>query len=325
MEKNLLNFVIITIIFALSVVASKGNSNVPNYHDELSKLENHLIARLLKNDVDAKLELDSADENTNFGGHDIHEQKKRLRIPDGARFRPLPICRPYVPFLSTFQCCERGFTHVDLTNNSPCDGINTAAGVEILQQPTAQTSLTGDCNKRALLKINFEKFTKEPCDYCLRRPLCGRRMLRIDLTLSSGTRSGWGFNIGDSRTNDGYKGDANTQINDAEAEGVFPAVRLYHSDRCNSVGSFKTFADAIGPNVNQVTIYVSNQHIRIMNDQGFDEYVCDNCLYALNGQADSQGINEDIYIGLNRVITGRSDRNGQGVCSATLTWICPRW
>jgi hypothetical protein len=68
MEKNLLNFVIITIIFALSVVASKGNSNVPNYHDELSKLENHLIARLLKNNVDAKLELDSADENTNFGG-----------------------------------------------------------------------------------------------------------------------------------------------------------------------------------------------------------------------------------------------------------------
>jgi hypothetical protein len=53
-------------------------------------------------------------------------------------------------------------------------------------------------------QINFEKFTKEPCDYCLRRPLCGRRMLRIDLTLSSGTRSGWGFNIGDSRTNDGY-------------------------------------------------------------------------------------------------------------------------
>lgn len=37
-------------------------------------------------------------------------------------------------------------------------------------------------------------------------------------------------------------------------------------------------------------------------------------LYALNGQPDTEGpVNYDIYAAFNRVVTGRSDRNGTGV------------
>ena len=57
------------------------------------------------------------------------------------------------------------------------------------------------------LQINFEAITSNPCDLadgCLYGPYCGRRMLRIDLELSSQTRSGVLFNVGDSQSNNGY-------------------------------------------------------------------------------------------------------------------------
>ncbi|XP_045209195.1 uncharacterized protein LOC123561084 [Mercenaria mercenaria] len=326
--KNMI-FVIAAILCIVKISVADDNS----YRDVLENLEDRLISRLQETEVGSlRAQMDThteteRDENFLNEGQKSDEFKAKKRRPPFAidRVKPLPVCRPYVPFLPTSTCCERGFAYVDLTKNSPCNAIDTATGIEFLQEPTSQSGVTEDCSKTALLKVNFEKFTKVPCDYCLRKPLCGRRMLRIDLKLSSGTRSNWGFNIGDSRTNDGWKGDSNTQINDAETDGRFPAVRVYQSDKCPTRFPLKTFPNAIGPDVQEVTIYVSNQHIRIVNDQGLDEYVCDNCLYALNGQADSQGVNEDIYIGLNRVVSGRIDRNGVGVCSATLTWACPRW
>jgi len=55
-----------------------------------------------------------------------------------------------------------------------------------------------------------------------------------------------------------------------------------------------------------------------------DKRLCDECLYALNGQPDNQYIGPDmnIYAVLNRVISG-SYRSGYGVCSATFLWACP--
>lgn len=217
-------------------------------------------------------------------------------------------------------CCPSGVTIVKLTNNAPFNKINDAFGIDVISGPTAQRGITTDCSKMALLKVNFERI--QTSNNCVNSPMCGRRMLRIDLKLSPGTRSKFLFNVGDSRTNNGYSGDRSTQENDSEGEGLFPHVQVYGSDKCQS-RRFGRFTNAISSAVSSVTIYVGPQYFRVLNDQGFDEYVCDSCIFALSGQSDNQGsVNEDVYVALNRVVDG-TYRNGIGVCSATLSWVCP--
>ena len=125
------------------------------------------------------------------------------------------------------------------------------------------------------------------------------------------------------------EGDSADQENDAEIDGKYPGVFLRSSDKCNhddSLNTLSSYQDALIVNqVNRVTLYISNEHVRITNDNGLDEYLCHECLFALAGQSDSQGEqNEDIYIALNRVVKG--DRYGFGVCKASLSWVCkPCW
>ena len=119
-------------------------------------------------------------------------------------------------------------------------------------------------------------------------------------------------------------GDSNTQHHDAETFAKYPNIYVYGSDSCSGeiLTSFSTALD--GASVKYVTMFVSNSHIRIVNDCGLDETVCHKCLYALNGQPDtsSGGPNEDIYVGLNRIIKSMS-RVGVGICKAKFSWKCP--
>ncbi|WAR05041.1 hypothetical protein MAR_020410 [Mya arenaria] len=212
-------------------------------------------------------------------------------------------------------------TIVDLREGGVCHTNGGAA--EVLTKPTGPASDEKQCNKQAVLKVAFDKL--ESCTCCAKFPECGRRMLRIDLELSSGPRSGFMFNIGDSKSNNGYAGDSNDQFNDAELDGSYPNIKAWASDKCK-VKPLKTYANALVTNaVSHVTMYVSNEHVRVTNDNGLDEYLCHECLFALNGQPDSSrgGINEDIYVALNRVVAG--GRIGVGVCSAKLSWVCPDW
>jgi len=124
------------------------------------------------------------------------------------------------------------------------------------------------------------------------------------------------------------EGDSNTQQNDAEIDGQHPNINIYSSDMCpqSSLAKLASHTDAIAHGlVSHVTLYISDKHVRITNDNGLDVTLCHKCFFALNGQADasSGGVNQDIYVGLNRVITGMSKRNGVGVCSAVFRWMCP--
>ncbi|XP_052805272.1 uncharacterized protein LOC128234794 [Mya arenaria] len=228
---------------------------------------------------------------------------------------------PVKPPVLQKPCCEKGETIVDLREGGVCHTNGGAA--EVLTKPTGPASDEKQCNKQAVLKVAFDKL--ESCTCCAKFPECGRRMLRIDLELSSGPRSGFMFNIGDSKSNNGYAGDSNDQFNDAELDGSYPNIKAWASDKCK-VKPLKTYANALVTNaVSHVTMYVSNEHVRVTNDNGLDEYLCHECLFALNGQPDSSrgGINEDIYVALNRVVAG--GRIGVGVCSAKLSWVCPDW
>ena len=116
-------------------------------------------------------------------------------------------------------------------------------------------------------------------------------------------------------------GDGNDLKYDAEADGQGHNINVYGNDHCKPVSKLFPFNNAIAPNVNHVTIWIGNEYIRVTNDAGFDKHVCSDCLYALNGQPDAT-VNLDIYVALNRVVSGRKDRDGVGVCGATLSWEC---
>ncbi|KAH3701672.1 uncharacterized protein LOC127861128 [Dreissena polymorpha] len=232
----------------------------------------------------------------------------------------LVICALIVP---ATPCCVSSSTIVNLRNGTVTDG-----GVgEVINKPEGTPSSATPCNLRALIKVTFDKLPS--CiTGCASYPLCGRRMLRIDLDLSSGSRSGFMFNIGDSVSNDGYRGDYNDQFHDSEIDSIPPNVYVRPSDVCPNQPLLATYTDAVkSGSVSRVTLFISNGHVRITNSNGLNQKLCDQCLFALNGQADPSygGANEDIYIALNRVITGRSDRYGVGVCSAKLSWVCPEF
>ncbi|XP_060600091.1 uncharacterized protein DDB_G0283357-like [Ruditapes philippinarum] len=230
------------------------------------------------------------------------------------------ICQKQTP-----PCCVGGKLTVDLNRgkNSKRDIVD---GVTLLQVHKGEgRNKKQACSSTALVVVNFDKIDTAGCFGCLEAPYCGKRMLKIELRLSNARRSGWLFNVGDSESNNGYRGDDNEQMNDAETQGLFPNITVYPSDNCPSINSLMHIVHALADNVDTVTLYISNEHIRITNSEGLDFKLCHSCLYALNGQPDEgpNGVpNETICIGLNRVVKDIT-RSGYGVCSATFSWECP--
>ncbi|XP_061171998.1 uncharacterized protein LOC133181528 [Saccostrea echinata] len=225
------------------------------------------------------------------------------------------------PQISVFskQCCpRRNGMYLDLTNGKVWDG---AEGVS---QPvfTPQSNIE-ECGVMADLRANFQNLTNCVQDWqedgCFKFPLCGRRMLRIDMYLGK-ERGGFMFNFGDSPSNDGWGGDASDTKHDAELMGLYPNTWEIKSDYCKN--EKKAWKDILlAPGVTKVTIFVANNYVRIKNNQGFDMTTCHKCLFALNGQ-DPDDLANTFYLAFNNVIRG-SDRRGYGVCRVGIRWECP--
>ncbi|XP_033749027.1 uncharacterized protein LOC117333714 [Pecten maximus] len=182
-------------------------------------------------------------------------------------------------------------------------------------------------DRNVAVRLSSGRILKKTKCGCRVPPDCGRKMLRIDMDISY-NRGAYLFAMGDSVSNDGWGGDSSDQQNDAEFFGYGDFFFLFKGDKCLANSSYTTlFSGSLTPNVfNHVTVFVSNEHVRILTDAGqVDEQVCDQCLYALAGQSDSSsgGINEDVYVSFNRMIRTSSGRIGFGVCSATVQWVCP--
>ncbi|XP_060561216.1 uncharacterized protein LOC132720986 [Ruditapes philippinarum] len=139
--------------------------------------------------------------------------------------------------------------------------------------------------------------------------------------LSNGERSGFMFNIGDSQTNDGNKGDYRTQSYDAEVQGTSRDLAVYGNDHCPNAQDMHY--NALEYPVSLANFWIRNKYLKISNDYGFLLSNCSEYLFGLNGQYVAQGQeNEDIYIGANRVIfTGFNYRTGVGLCSMKLRWV----
>ncbi|XP_062586605.1 uncharacterized protein LOC134248201, partial [Saccostrea cucullata] len=215
------------------------------------------------------------------------------------------------PPISIFrrQCCpRRNGMYLDLNNGQ------VFGGVEGVSQPTfTPPSSNVECGVMADLRANFANLTNCLQDWhrdgCFDFPMCGRRMLRIDMYLGK-DRKGYMFNIGDSPSNDGWGGDSSDTKHDAELMGLYPNTLGYKSDYCETEKT--QWSDTLlAPDVKKVTIFVVNNYVRIMNDQGFDVKTCHKCLFALNGQDPDDRANT-LYLAFNNVIKGTS-RRGYGV------------
>ncbi|XP_045201952.2 uncharacterized protein DDB_G0283357-like [Mercenaria mercenaria] len=244
----------------------------------------------------------------------------------GPTLKP-PYKKPKVCKKVTPSCCVGGAVTIDLnkargkqSKTGSVDGVSVL-GIEKGQGHNKKHA----CSSSALIMVDFDKIDNTGCFRCLEAPYCGKRMLKIELKLSNGKRNGWLFNVGDSDSNNGYRGDSDDQMNDAETQALFPNITVYPSDKCPTINSLMHIVNAVGHHVETVTLYISNEHIKITNDDGLNFKLCHKCLYALNGQPDSgpnRGPNERICIGLNRVVKDLS-RTGYGICSATFSWECP--
>ncbi|KAL3884541.1 hypothetical protein ACJMK2_024675 [Sinanodonta woodiana] len=177
------------------------------------------------------------------------------------------------------------------------------------------------CDTKLLLKATFRRNDlADSCQGCTSVPQCGNQMLKIELWMSP-NKTGVSFHVGDSITNNGFGGDDSTQENNAEFHMYDYEQRLYGSDKCSNMSQLLFSLPSTV--AHWVTVYIGNEFIRVSTPLGDTYELCSDCLFALNGQTDSKGtVNEDIYIGLNRIIPTQIG-DGSGVCGAVISWACP--
>lgn len=140
----------------------------------------------------------------------------------------------------------------------------------------------------------------------------------------------WGMsvNIGDSISNNGYRGDASDQSNDAEMHiGVPPSTSsspafddmlVYGNDNFTGTSPLIRAFDLVNGG-STLSLTVSDNQLQWDDNSGNSGSLNSPYLYALNGQSDSQGpVNYDIFAAFNRSI-GTIGRPGSGVSQVTIT------
>lgn len=146
------------------------------------------------------------------------------------------------------------------------------------------------------------------------------------LVLYNGLPIGLTVNIGDSRTNDGGSGDGATQSNDAEMQigalltdpADFPTLRAFGNDDIFPSPPTLVIVPGFAALGRSILLTVGDEFLSWDNGFGAAGLTVSPFLYALNGQADSEGpVNYDIYAAFNRVINTNS-RIGAGVGEVTI-------
>jgi hypothetical protein len=142
--------------------------------------------------------------------------------------------------------------------------------------------------------------------------LNGFRRARFTITYN-GNPTNWTVNIGDSSTNNGGGGDSATQSNDAEVQVLNTTMTALGRD---GTPAPKNLVDVVNFVANGRTVILeASDNFLGWSSLGGAGTLNSIFLYALNGQADSEGpVNHDIYAAFNRVIFDPSNaRTGSGV------------
>lgn len=167
------------------------------------------------------------------------------------------------------------------------------------------------CSTKGVLKIKVS----DPYDFRYNR----RRVL-IDLIFTS--PSGWAFNLGDSPTNRGSGGDQGSYSNDAELVFNHGFVTAYLNENAGNRRKFRL------NNLfrTRLTLIAGDRHVVwFPDDSRLSNYFYNENFFALNNQADTEGsVNNDLYLGVNKVIEHGSFRTGSGLCAIGIKYLPAR-
>lgn len=156
-----------------------------------------------------------------------------------------------------------------------------------------------------------------------------RAVVRIDLPTDctqanvvveyEGLPKGWTVNLGDSPTDDGFAGDAGTTPNNAELWILEENLSVANGSG-NAAEIDNPLASAhLALTDGAVKLVVKNQFVSWGNPYAFVQAPANKNLFAIPDTAvAAEG--RKVYLGLNQVITGRSDRRGCGARRALVTY-----
>lgn len=142
---------------------------------------------------------------------------------------------------------------------------------------------------------------------------------------NDGNPTGYSLNIGDSRTNNGWSGDAGTQSHDAELQVQNNSFTVFGSDYMPGSKQLTLPADGDSDPKAQENFFKSGKRTRIRinhnkvswwfgsESESQAKVLTSPYLFNLNDSADAEGSSQpEIHIGLNRTIYSAS-RSGSGI------------
>jgi hypothetical protein len=203
--------------------------------------------------------------------------------------------------------CPTGFAFLDLKTGTPYTTLGSYVSFLMPPQPPA----TGCSDERATLKIVIPGGAN------------GCTQANIVVEYES-TPQGWSTNLGDSPTNDGFAGDAGTTVHSAELWILNEDLSLAPA---NVLASFGLGID--NPLVTQhlaltdgsLKFVVKNQFVSWGNPYSLVQEPATKNLFAIPDTTVTAADQRAIYLGLNQVITGRSDRTGCGARRVMITFL----
>ena len=196
----------------------------------------------------------------------------------------------------------------DLQSNTVCQSPHVTE-----YKPVTTFPDNCECCSRGTLNISLAAASADS----------SRRAVLVDLWFSNPTR--WAFNLGDSKSNNGYKGDSGHTHYDAEVhllnENTF---RIYRNDKQPAAGLPPHHDVTFGPST-RLSLVIRDGAVQWVSDQHMD-FIADLGLFALGGQTDDLeaggAADHNIYLGLNQVVNGQSSRRGSGLCKAAVRFLC---
>lgn len=194
-------------------------------------------------------------------------------------------------------------------------GTHNCGSIPEIEIKQLNKAINGSGTGQALIKITL--------DSAYNPSLYAEAVFRITYTQPYGT--GWTVNIGDSSTNDGWKGDSGTQSNDAEMQIVNNSMAVYGNDYRPDITPLFSQSLLQGFNYTDIILRIKDRSFgwkqlvadRFGNMNSYGGEVRSQYLYALNNQEDTGLKNNDIYASFNRTI-GNASRNGKGVGSVKI-------
>ena len=152
--------------------------------------------------------------------------------------------------------------------------------------------------------------------------MTGYTKVVVTSTITNG--SGWLLNIGDSETNNGYCGDAGSTSNDAEFFVIGKAAYLCRSDIGNSGYVWRDTAALNSSDSLVVTIADGSiSYYAASKGSGSQKTYAAADSFQLGGNEEDReaGRNDtNLWIGLNRVISGPSGRTGSGISGVVVSF-----